>query len=48
MKGCNSYEFMDGVDKLNLTTLPPKNAFFSILTKENVSDKDYEHAQTVW
>lgn len=36
------------MEKLNLTTLPPKEAFFSKLTKENVSDKDYEHAETIW
>lgn len=47
-KGVYPYEFMDRVEKLNLTTLTLKEAFFSKFVKENVSDKDYEHVQTVW
>jgi|SRR6218665_3408920 len=30
------------------TCLPPKDAFFSKLTDEGISDTDYSHAQKVW
>ena len=30
------------------TRLPPKEAFYSNLNMEGISDKDYEHAQQVW
>jgi len=36
------------VDKLAETALPPKEAFYSRLNDENISDEDYEHAETVW
>ena len=30
------------------TSLPPKEAFYSKLTGEDITDEDYQHAQTVW
>ena len=34
--------------KLDETSLPPKEAFYSKHTDEGITDEDYQHAQTVW
>ena len=34
--------------KLDETSLPPKEAFYSKLTGERITDEDYQHAPTVW
>ena len=34
--------------KLHETSPPPKDAFYSKLTGESITDEDYQHAQTVW
>ena len=34
--------------KLDETSLPPKEAFYSKLTGEGITDEDYRHPQTVW
>lgn len=47
-KGVFPYEYIDSVSRLNETGLPPKSAFYSKLTDEEISDEDYEHARTVW
>jgi len=47
-KGCYPYDYMDSLDRLNETKLPPKEAFYSKLADAGISDEDYEHAQTVW
>ena len=47
-KGIYPYEDMDNWRKIDETTLPPKEAFYSDLNLENISDKDYAHAQKVW
>ena len=39
---------MDNWEKFDETTLPPKEAFYSILNLENISDEGYAHAQKVW
>ena len=39
---------MNSLNRLNEKQLPPKEAFFSKLTGESISEKDYEHAQKVW
>ena len=46
-KGIYPYEDMDNWGKFDETTLPPKEAFYSNLNLENISDEDYEHAQKV-
>ena len=47
-KGVYPYDYMDGFEKLQETKLPPREAFYSTLTDEGVSQADYEHAQQVW
>nr|XP_022902995.1 uncharacterized protein LOC111415503 [Onthophagus taurus] len=47
-KGIFPYGYMDSLDKLNVTSLPPKNAFFNKLSFEDITDEQYSHAQTVW
>ena len=47
-KGVYSYEYMDGWEKFEATSLPPKDAFYSRLNMNGISDRDYEHAQQVW
>lgn len=41
------YEYVDSVDRLLETELPPREAFHSLLTGEGVSDDDYAHAVDV-
>ena len=38
---------MNSPEKLKETQLPPKEAFYSRLTDEGISDEDYEHARKV-
>ena len=41
------YEYMDTLERLKETKLPPKEAFYSKLNNEDISDEDYAHAQKV-
>ena len=36
---------MDSWERFNETSLPPKESFYSELNLEDISDKDYLHAQ---
>ena len=47
-KGVYSYEYIDNWEKFDETTLPPKEAFYTNLNLENISDEDPAHAQKVW
>ena len=47
-KGVYPYDYVDRLDRLSETQLPPKEAFYSKLNDEHISDEDYEHAQKVW
>ena len=47
-KGVYPYEDMDSREKFDETSLPPKEAFYSNLNLEDISDEDYAHAQKVW
>jgi hypothetical protein len=47
-KGVYPYDYMDNWDRFNETELPPKEAFYSELSNEHISDADYERAQKVW
>ena len=47
-KGKYPYEYMDTLEKLKDTQLPPKEAFYSRLNDEGISDENYEHVRKVW
>ena len=47
-KGVYPYDYMNSPEKLSETQLPPKSAFYSKLTEQDISDEDYIHAQKVW
>jgi len=42
------YDWMDSLEKLNYSELPPKTAFYNKLKKKDISDDDYETCKTVW
>ena len=47
-KGVYPYEYIDSLEKLNETQLPPIEAFYSTLKQETITEEDYQHAQKVW
>ena len=47
-KGVYPYEYMDSGEIFDDTSLPDKEAFHSELNLEDITDKDYEHAQKAW
>ena len=47
-QGVYPYQYMDGWKKFEETSLPTKDAFYSRLNMECISDQDYEHAQQLW
>ena len=47
-KGVYPYEYVDGVDKLCETKLPPKKSFASTLSGTEISTEDFKHAKKVW
>ena len=47
-KGHFPYEYMDRLERLDDTVLPPKEAFFSRLKNEGISDEDYVSCQEAW
>ncbi|KAM0726697.1 hypothetical protein ACS0PU_007881 [Formica fusca] len=47
-KGVFPYEYIDCVDRLHDTCLPPRESFYSSLTGDTVSESDYAHAENVW
>ncbi|KAK5640735.1 hypothetical protein RI129_009282 [Pyrocoelia pectoralis] len=47
-KGIFPYEYVDSWDKLDESSLPPKEAFYSHLHEEGISDESYTHANKVW
>ena len=47
-KGVYPYEYMDGWDIFNKTSIPSKKSFYSNLTMENISETDYRHANNVF
>ena len=47
-KGFFPYEWVDGLDKLEETSLPPHEAFYSSLKNQNVTEQEYQYCQQVW
>ena len=47
-KGVYPYDWMDSIEKLSVTQLPPQESFYSKLNDEGISDEGYLHAQEVW
>ena len=47
-KGVYPYEYMDLLEKLKETKLPPKETFYSRLSGEGISDENYAHTRKVW
>ena len=47
-KGIYPYEYMDSWERFDENTIPPKEAFYSELNLENITDKDYEYVKKVW
>ena len=47
-KAIYPYEYMDSWERFDENTIPPKEAFYSELNLENITDKDYEHVKKVW
>ena len=47
-KGIYPYEYMDSWERFNKTSLPAKQDFYSELTFQDISDKDYKHPQKVF
>ena len=41
------YEYMDSWERFDDDTIPPKEAFYSEINLENITDKDYEHLKKV-
>ena len=46
-KGVYPYEYMNSLEKLKETQLPPKEAFYSRLNDEGISDENYAHAKSL-
>ena len=47
-KGVYPYEYMDSWERFNETSLPDNKYFYSELNLEDITDKDYLHAQKVF
>ena len=47
-KGVYPYDYVDFMKKFDKPSLAPKDAFYSKLTGEGITNEDYQHAQTVW
>ena len=47
-KGFFPYEWVNGLDKLEETSLPPHTAFYSSLKNQNITEQEYQYCQQVW
>ena len=46
-KGIYPYGYRDSWEKFNEATIPSKEAFYSNLNLEGITDEDYNHAQKI-
>ena len=47
-KGLCPYEWVDGLNKLKYKGLPPREAFYSRLKRETITQEEYEYALYVY
>ena len=47
-KGVYPYEYMDSWEKLDKTSILPKEAYYNKLNKKNISNIDYARVEKVW
>ena len=47
-KGVYPYEYMDSWERSNEASLPNENAFYCELNSEDITDRQYTHAQKVF
>ena len=47
-KGIYPYEYIDSWEKFEETKLPEREAFYSKLSDEHITEEEYEHAKKVW
>merc|ERR1712173_541610 len=48
-KGIIAYDYLTGHSKIsNMTSLPKKEEFFSVLSNSHISDSDFEFAELYW
>ena len=47
-KGVYPYEYTDSWQRFDETSLPDKEAFYSNLNMEDITDVDYRHGKTVF
>jgi len=47
-KGVYPYDYMTDESRFDETTLPPQSAFYNKLTDSDITNENYQHAQTVW
>lgn len=42
------YEYLDSMERFNETSLPPKEAFYSTLKNETITDEVFQRMQNIW
>ena len=47
-KGVYPYEYMDSWERFDETSMPDKEAFYSSLNMEDITDVDHRHAKRVF
>jgi hypothetical protein len=47
-KGFFPYDYINSLDRLSETSLPPHEAFENYLTRKNISEEEYQHCRQVW